>query len=1209
MENQFKAKNVLSHSLQGRIKVNYYVYIIILLLCTTVSAQNGGELVESFGGDGVILSTEQTINYKGVVQPDGKILVLRDIAYITQHEGSTLRVEWNEVIRLNQNGSQDNDFRDISSIRFPEASSTVEIDDFALQPDGKIVILLKNQIYRFNSDGSKDEEFGLEGMVEPEFSPFGLKFNVISVDISGKITIAGLALLNNEHYGLVYSRMNTNGTYDYELSGTGFRIINNGFSVPTKIETDNQFRTIISVENFNYSYNSILYRFKNNGSLDNSFEDDGKVNSEKLIHFAVNMGNGNIAYITNGKLNIYDETTGTFVKNIDVNAPPTSVCFQNDGRIVVGLEEQLNYNSYRFWQLQRFIPDGTVDHSFGTNGIVSTTYIVGDHNFNNLAAGKERVYALGDVIPETGNDLIPHFGLIAAYSDGGIYSGNFPEDQTLSTDPGKCFATAGNMDPVIYPPIDDINLRYKIERYPTTVDEGEGSVTGKQFNLANSMVTYFYNDGEEKFHRFNVTVKDEEEPVANCKDIIIYLDENGTAALDPEDLDNDSTDNCTISSYTLSKTTFDCSTLGLNEVTLTVKDSAGNESYCTATVLVEDNTSPEAQCMNVTIALDANGNAILEASQIDDGSNDTCGIASLEVSKASFNCNDVGDNLVTLTVTDNNGNTATCDTTVTVEDNLLPTVLTTSATLQLDANGAASITAAQIDNGSYDNCGVKSVTLDKTTFGCSDVGENEVTLTVIDENDNEATATATVTVEDKIAPVITNLSANPEVLFPVNRKLTNVAINYGLIDNCPGTTSEIIGITVVDDGVGGGLSNTNPDWEIIDAHNVRLRAERPSNGNGRSYFVEVMSTDASGNSSSETVEVKVAHNINSPRSGRHFRVGSTVDFAAEFWDSSGKTHSANWSLDGSNAGSGEVIEPSGNRNGQVNGSYNFNTPGVYKLQMSLTDNAGNTTYTNTHGALDATVVIYDPNGGYTYGGGWFDSPPGALVEDAEATGKASYGFTVNYFGNASKPKGEAQFRFEVGDFEFNALNFDYLVINQGMAQFRGTGKIIGGRSGIGFTMTVSDGQIDGTGTDKIRMKIYHKRTGEIYYDNQPGASDADLPTKLVGQDSEIVIQDITPAYNAPIEDELVTEPTIVPGQFEVHLYPNPSDTNFKVQITTNDLETPIKMLVFDGVGRLVEQNKVSAGSSMTFGDLYQSGVFLVSIVQGNQRKDMKVIKF
>ena len=57
------------------------------------------------------------------------------------------------------------------------------------------------------------------------------------------------------------------------------------------------------------------------------------------------------------------------------------------------------------------------------------------------------------------------------------------------------------------------------------------------------------------------------------------------------------------------------------------------------------------------------------ATAVDNGSNDACGIQSLALSQTAFVCSDVGANTELLTVTDVNGNTTTCTTTVTVEDN------------------------------------------------------------------------------------------------------------------------------------------------------------------------------------------------------------------------------------------------------------------------------------------------------------------------------------------------------------------------------------------------------------------------------------------------------------------------------------------------------------------------------------------------------------
>src|SRR5690606_18247258 len=74
--------------------------------------------------------------------------------------------------------------------------------------------------------------------------------------------------------------------------------------------------------------------------------------------------------------------------------------------------------------------------------------------------------------------------------------------------------------------------------------------------------------------------------------------------------------------------------------------------------------------------------------------------------------------------------------------------------IDLDANGTASITAGDIDNGSTDNCGIATMTLDVSSFDCSMAGANTVTMTVTDTAGNSTTCTATVTVQDTIAPDI-----------------------------------------------------------------------------------------------------------------------------------------------------------------------------------------------------------------------------------------------------------------------------------------------------------------------------------------------------------------------------------------------------------------------------------------------------------------------
>ena len=81
-----------------------------------------------------------------------------------------------------------------------------------------------------------------------------------------------------------------------------------------------------------------------------------------------------------------------------------------------------------------------------------------------------------------------------------------------------------------------------------------------------------------------------------------------------------------------------------------------------------------------------------------------------------------------------------------------PTVKTKNISLGLNANGLASIIAINVNDGSTDNCGILSMSVSPSSFNCSNVGPNTVTLTVNDINGNSATGQATVTIVDNIVP-------------------------------------------------------------------------------------------------------------------------------------------------------------------------------------------------------------------------------------------------------------------------------------------------------------------------------------------------------------------------------------------------------------------------------------------------------------------------
>ncbi len=134
-----------------------------------------------------------------------------------------------------------------------------------------------------------------------------------------------------------------------------------------------------------------------------------------------------------------------------------------------------------------------------------------------------------------------------------------------------------------------------------------------------------------------------------------------------------------------------------------------------------------------------------------------------------------GDTIIEYSVTDSDNNTVTCQFTITVTDNENPVAICQDITVTLDAMGMATITPADLDAGSTDNCTGSTVTIGQTTFGCSDVGATIVTLTITDLAGNVDTCDATVTVVDDIAPVIACIG-EPSTIIGSSMESPNVPI-------------------------------------------------------------------------------------------------------------------------------------------------------------------------------------------------------------------------------------------------------------------------------------------------------------------------------------------------------------------------------------------------------------------------------------------------
>jgi hypothetical protein len=90
-------------------------------------------------------------------------------------------------------------------------------------------------------------------------------------------------------------------------------------------------------------------------------------------------------------------------------------------------------------------------------------------------------------------------------------------------------------------------------------------------------------------------------------------------------------------------------------------------------------------------------------------------------------------------------------------------------------------------------------------------------------------------------------------MWPPNHKMWDARVDYTVAGGCGGAVT-----TRLD--VASNEATNGTDWEILDAHNMRLRSERNGGGSGRVYRISIIATDPiTGMSTTSTVEVTVVH--------------------------------------------------------------------------------------------------------------------------------------------------------------------------------------------------------------------------------------------------------------------------------------------------------------------------------------------------------------
>ncbi len=296
---------------------------------------------------------------------------------------------------------------------------------------------------------------------------------------------------------------------------------------------------------------------------------------------------------------------------------------------------------------------------------------------------------------------------------------------------------------------------------------------------------------------------DDQAPEVFCADITVYLDEKGEYQMTIRDsvaIVDSVYDNCTapedLEVY-LQWRDVTCEDVESGiQVQIMVVDEAGLSDSCTATITVADTLPPTALCKPDTIYLDENGLASITEDMIDNGSFDNCTDVTLELDRYNFDCDNLGPNTVTLTVTDGYGLQDSCSTTVTVLDTIAPRITCiTRDTVQLsEEDGTYTLTYAMVTTSEWENCTIVDTLLSRYVLDCDDIENSPVTITAIaiDQSGNEGYCTAEFVVFGNLPPVALPDYDTTVMDVPVTVNVVENDYDVGLKTDIKNETLELV---------------------------------------------------------------------------------------------------------------------------------------------------------------------------------------------------------------------------------------------------------------------------------------------------------------------------------------------------------------------------------------------------------------------------------
>jgi uncharacterized delta-60 repeat protein len=451
--------------------LNPVLTALFLAFGATTSAQPG-TLDDTFGTDGkVITAFGMGGDYVSsvAIQLDGRIVVAGNTDNGTDRDFA--------LAQYNTDGTLDNSFSADGKVTTGFGTANDIGWSVAIQPDGRIVVAGNTDngtdrdfaLARYNTDGTLDNSFSVDGKVTTDFGTGNDYGQSVAIQPDGKIVVAGFTD-NGTDNDFALAKYNSDGALDndFGVDGKVTTVFGTGEDRGQSVAIQPDGKTVVAGYTDNGTDRDFaLARYNTDGSLDNSFGVGGRVTTDIGTNFDTGTSvaiqpDGRIVlvgYAINGSDNDFAlaryNTAGTLDNSFGVNGIVTtdfgglnqglSVALQQDGKIVVAGRVGGDF------ALARYNTDGTLDNSFSTDGHVTTDFGTGND------------YGQSVAIQPDGRIVIAGYVYISAESD-------FALARYISgLNVGVVEFSLNNNSPLIYPnPIEDhATLEYTLQNAET----------------------------------------------------------------------------------------------------------------------------------------------------------------------------------------------------------------------------------------------------------------------------------------------------------------------------------------------------------------------------------------------------------------------------------------------------------------------------------------------------------------------------------------------------------------------------------------------------------------------------------------------------------------------------------------------------------------------------------------------------------------------